>query len=39
MAQKIRLNTFLDTMIMILLAHYAYGFQKWLSMLENMNLI
>ena len=33
MAQQIHLNTLLDTMIMMLLDHYA-----WLAMLENLKI-
>ena len=35
MTQKIHPNTLLDTMIMMLLDRYAWGFHKWLAMLEN----
>ena len=32
-------NTLLDTMIMMLLDHYAWSFYKWLAMLENLKVI
>ena len=35
MAQKIPLNTLLDTMIMMLSDHYAWSFHKWLAVLEG----
>ena len=39
MVQKIHLNTLSDAMIMMLLDHYAWGFHKWLAMLENLKVI
>ena len=39
MVQKIHLNTLLDTMIMMLVDHYAWSFHKWLVMLKNLKVI
>ena len=39
MAQKIHLNTLLDTMIMTLSCHYAWNFHKLLVMLKNLRVI
>ena len=36
MAQRMHLNTLLDTMIMMLLDHYTQDFCKWLLMLKNL---
>ena len=37
MAQKTRLNTLWDIMIMMLLVNYVYDFRKWLVMLKKFN--
>ena len=39
MTQRFYLNTLFDTMIMMLLDHYAQSFQKRMAMLENLRVI
>ena len=39
MTQRFHLNTLFDTMIMMLLDHYAQSFQKRMAMLENLRVI